>query len=188
QAPILPAITGLKSPPQPPATPADGTLDTGGTKGTACLPCSTDHLSTSSASLAEAMRFARKEGVGHPEVMRRVDLAQDELNVMERIDMHPATVANLPPDQKEFLNQMIPKIREVRQDLGRLTAASPVSDLENVAARMDEVKTAFRNKTRDILAAKIRSMTPQEKSKLVDSLSSRLAERVKAEKKGESDG
>ena len=52
---------------------------------TGCLDCSRSHLSAVSGSLAEALRFARKDGVEHPEVQRRISLAEDELTMMERI-------------------------------------------------------------------------------------------------------
>ncbi|GAI32004.1 unnamed protein product, partial [marine sediment metagenome] len=57
--------------------------------GTACLPCSRDHLSVTSSALSEGIRFAREKGVKNHEVMRRVRIALDELNVMERIDLAP---------------------------------------------------------------------------------------------------
>src|SRR3990167_7169270 len=52
------------------------------TNGVTVHNCSRDHWSTVVASLNEAMRFARSDGINHPEVQRRIELASDELNIM----------------------------------------------------------------------------------------------------------
>ncbi|GAI90004.1 unnamed protein product, partial [marine sediment metagenome] len=73
-------------------------------KGTACLPCCRDHLSTSSSALSEGIRFARDKGVKDPESLRRIRIALDELNVMERIDLAPDETAKLKDAEKDLAN------------------------------------------------------------------------------------
>ena len=69
--------------PQPvliaPATPTEEhEPEAEGTQKTGCIPCSRSHLSTVSGALGESLRFAREEGgVMHPEVQRRIMLAED---------------------------------------------------------------------------------------------------------------
>lgn len=61
-----------------------------------CVPCAIGHLGTCSGLLNEAMRFANKDGMTSPEVIDRVGMCLDELNAMERVDLRPEMVVNLP--------------------------------------------------------------------------------------------
>ena len=110
------------------------------TKGTACLPCSRDHLSTVSASLNEAVRFARKEGINHPEVLRRIGIALDELNIMERIDLAPENLTKLSEEERKIAKWALIEARELRH---MITDIESVEDLEKVAAKASEVRTKF---------------------------------------------
>jgi hypothetical protein len=109
-------------------------------EGTACLPCSRDHLSTASSSLSEAIRFARDKGVKDSEVLRRVRIALDELNAMERIDLAPTETAKLKGAEKELANWTLSQSRSLRHDI---TAIKDIETLEQVAANAAGTTEAF---------------------------------------------
>ena len=109
--------------------------------GTACLSCSRSHLSTVSGSLSEGLRFARSDGVGNPEVQRRLMLAEDEINIMERIDLAPDALAKATPEEQEVALEYLPKIRKLRQDIGNITT---VDKLETVASEASILGQEFR--------------------------------------------
>ena len=109
--------------------------------GTACLSCSRSHLSTVSGAITESLRFARTDGVGHPEVQRRLMLAEDEINIMERIDLAPDALAKASPGEQEVAQEYLPKIRKLRQDIGDITT---VDHLETVAQEASILGQEFR--------------------------------------------
>lgn len=108
---------------------------------TSCLACSRSHLTTASGALDEAMRFAREEGVASPEVMKRIDAAEREINIMERIDLSPDAIKNSPPEEQDFIEPFMPKIRSLRQNIGQIRS---VDDLESAAAEAIEVSRKFK--------------------------------------------
>lgn len=140
-------------------------------KGTACLPCSKNHFSTVSASLNEAIRFARTGGIQHPEVIRRIGIAIDELNIMERIDLSPENIVKLSENEREIANWALIKSRELRHMLDELET---LDDLEKTAAKASEIRTEFLTKLwkltkkiePNILIQKICiNLSPEEKTK-----------------------
>lgn len=108
---------------------------------TACLSCSRSHLSTVSGALGEAIRFAREEGIEHPEVQRRLNLAEDEINIMERIDLSPDALSRAEPREKQVAEEYLPKIRRLRQQIGEVTS---FPKLEEVAADASLLGQEFR--------------------------------------------
>ncbi len=108
---------------------------------TSCIACSRSHLSTVSAALAEALRFARDTGITDPEAQRRILLSEDELNILERIDLAPDAIARSPKDQQAIAYEFLPKIRKVRQDIGQIAS---LADLERVAAEASVTSQEFR--------------------------------------------
>lgn len=108
---------------------------------TACISCSRSHLSTVSGALGEAMRFAREDGISHPEVQRRIMLSEDEINIMERIDLAPDALAQAEPGEKQLAEEYLPRFRELRQNLGQITS---VEKLEEVAAEASVLGQEFR--------------------------------------------
>jgi len=113
-------------------------------KGTACLPCSRDHLSVTSSSLSEGVRFARDEGVKSPEVIKRLRIAIDELNIMERIDLAPSETASLGGKEKELADWTLSQARRLRHEI---TAIKSSEDMEkaaaNAAATAEEFMSRF---------------------------------------------
>jgi len=108
--------------------------------GTACLPCSRDHLSVTSSALGEAVRFAREKGVKDPEALRRIRIALDELNVMERIDLAPDEIVKLKGAEKELADWTLKQSRDLRH---AITAIKDADSVEKTAARASQVTEEF---------------------------------------------
>jgi len=115
--------------------------------GVSCLPCSRDHFSTVSGALGEALRFARKEGVQHPEVQRRLGMALDELNMLERIDLSAESIMGLEGEDKELAQWGLNNARELRH---KITAIRDTSGLEKATAVASNVRTEFMRKLWDV--------------------------------------
>lgn len=109
-------------------------------KGTACLPCSRDHLSTTSSALSEGIRFARDKGVKDHEVMRRIRIGLDELNAMERIDLAPAETAKLKGAEKKLADWTLRQSRALRHIITEIRDADT---LEQAAARASTITEEF---------------------------------------------
>lgn len=108
--------------------------------GTACLPCSRDHLSVTSSSLSEGIRFARETGIKGREVMRRIRIALDELNAMERIDLAPDETAKLKGAEKGLADWTLKQSRDLRH---AITAIRDVETMEQAAARASQITEEF---------------------------------------------
>jgi hypothetical protein len=97
-----------------------------------CVPCSIGHLSTCSGLLNEAMRFARKDGVQSEEVINRVNMCLDELCALERVDLRPEMIHDLPDWEKSLAEKALDLSRSLRHDLEEI---SDTSTLEGISAR-----------------------------------------------------
>jgi len=112
-------------------------------EGKGCIPCAADHFSTVAGALTEALRFARTEGMYHQEVLERIALAFDELNIMERIDAAPEKLERLPEEEQSLMRDATVMSRDLRHSLSDLTG---VEDLEAVAAMAQKSRTDFRKR------------------------------------------
>ena len=74
-----------------------------------------DHMVHVSANYKEALRFAREDGMDHPEVQSRMDDAAQRIADMERFWLTPDRLATLPPDQRKEVEALLPKFRRFRQ-------------------------------------------------------------------------
>jgi len=128
----------LKEP--PPSQDETSTSPGSISKGTACLPCSRDHFLTTSSSLSEGIRFAREKGVRDHEVMRRIRIALQELDIMERIDLAPEETAKLKGAEKELADWTLKSSRELRH---AITAIKDVDSMEQAAAEASAVTEEF---------------------------------------------
>lgn len=110
---------------------------------TACLSCSRSHLSTVSGALGESLRFARGDpaGISHPEVQRRVMLAEDEILMLERIDLAADALEKASPEEKAVALEYLPRIRSLRQNIGNI---SSVEQLQETAAEASVLGQEFR--------------------------------------------
>lgn len=137
---------------------------------TGCVPCATGHLSTCSGLLNEAMRFARSDGIQFSEVIDRVGMCLEELNVMERVDLRPELITNLPPWEKELANQVLDASRIIRHSLEGLNS---VETLEKAAAGTQSLKTQI---WRDYIKARMEHLTPEEQAKIQKKVIDKMSE------------
>ncbi len=101
---------------------------------TACLSCSRAHLAAVAGALNEALRFAREDGVGDSEAVQRVNLAENEITIMERIDLSPAKIAATSPAERAVVEAFLPRIRSLRQKISNITT---LQDLETAAVEAE---------------------------------------------------
>ena len=111
--------------------------------GTACLSCSRSHLATVAGGLGEAVRFARGDprGITHPEALMRIQKAEEEANIMERIDLSPEALLASPPEERAVAEAYLPRIRGLRQGIGDIDSFDA---LERVAADASLLGQEFR--------------------------------------------
>lgn len=102
-----------------------------------CLPCARGHLATVSGTLKESLRFARDEGIAHPEVQTRLQTAEEELTVLERHDWTPEKIANSPAGEREVIQAMLSKLRVLRQDLSELRSYEDLEKATAIASNLD---------------------------------------------------
>jgi hypothetical protein len=127
-----------------PANPAPGktptTTKASSNVATGCIPCSIGHLGTCSGLLNEAMRFAHKDGVQSDEVIKRVNMCLDELNTLERVDLRPEMIHDLPDWEKSMADNALDLSRSLRHDLEQL---SSLPELEGIAAKTQGTRQAI---------------------------------------------
>lgn len=127
----------------------DTVLSTGKTReeiGEGCLPCAQAHFATISGTLGEALRFARDpngEGIMHPEVQSRLTTAEEDVTIIERHDWTPSKIINSPQPEQEAIRELLPKLRELRQDIFQIKT---VNDLEAVSAKAQSLNHELRQK------------------------------------------
>jgi hypothetical protein len=144
-------------------------------QGTACIPCSQDHLSTCSGLLAEALRFARKDGVESAEVISRIGLCRDELNAMERVDLRPEVTWQLPDWERKLASDVLNSSRGLRHDMAEILS---VDDLEKVAGSAQSVRGEI---GKQWLKGRISNMSPGEKAKVREKAQEILDEQLISE-------
>lgn len=106
-----------------------------------CLPCARAHFATVAGTLKEALRFAREGGIADPEVQSRLEAAEEDITVIERHDWTPEKILRSPREQQEVMRQMLPELRQLRQEV---IGISSVEDLERAAAKAGELSTRLR--------------------------------------------
>lgn len=139
-----------------------------------CIPCSIGHLGTCSGLLNEAMRFARKDGVQNDEVISRVNMCLDELNALERVDLRPEMIVDLPDWEKPLAEKALDLSRSLRHQLEQLP---DLSGLENISAvtqstRQEIGKAWFKER--------YSRMTPGQRETVEKELQKRLAAKAPA--------
>ncbi|MBW2559609.1 MAG: hypothetical protein JRE40_02015 [Deltaproteobacteria bacterium] len=107
-------------------------------RGTACLPCTVDHLSTCAGLLSdEAVRMAHRNGLNDLEVQRRIMACSDQLNAMEREDLSIEKIAGLPKEEKEIALYAQNKSAEIRHMINGINS---IEDLENIALEVKQTR------------------------------------------------
>lgn len=135
-----------------PSKPAEPVMDLTPEKiheGVACLPCTNDHIATASASLKEAVRFARRpeKGIRCHEVMERIGIALEELNIMERIDLSPESISQLDGEEKKLARWAANKSADLRHGISGIKTPD---DLEKMATEASHIKTEFLKEVWDL--------------------------------------
>ncbi|WP_339322938.1 hypothetical protein [Paenibacillus sp. FSL W8-0194] len=90
-------------------------------------------LTAIAASLKEAIRFARVDGIEHPEVQMRLERSEELVNGLERIRFAPENIQSLEPKMRAEIKLVLPEIREARHQL--LNGITTPDDLEHAGAR-----------------------------------------------------
>lgn len=161
---------------EPPAEPQEmiGESMPAGSKATSveagCVPCSLGHLGTCVGVLNEAMRFAKKDGIGSMEVIDRINICTDELNALERVDLRPEMIEALPGWEKDLANEALSTSRDVRH---KLEGIKTVGDLEQAAANTQRVRQEI---GRGWFKGRLARMPKEEKAKLAEKAIEKLGE------------
>lgn len=82
------------------------------------LPAVRDQVVAVAGSLKEALRFAREDGIAHPEAQARIQDVQAwlaTLPALERFDLAPERLATLPPAERDAWTAALPTVRRLRQ-------------------------------------------------------------------------
>lgn len=151
-------------------------------QGTACNLCSMEHFSQSAGALSEAMRFARTDGLTHPEVVKRIGHASKELNTMERFDLAPSEMVKLKGPERQLAEWAVTNSRDLRHLINRAIASRGVGDLEKAAAQAEVTAQEF--------LKRVMALPPQkekcEPCGQLDSLKKYVAEKKRALGSGKS--
>ncbi|MBA7561646.1 hypothetical protein ES708_03285 [subsurface metagenome] len=137
--------TAITAPPEQNPTPTitePGTTPKKEDAGTACDICSLDHISTCAGILEEANRFARREGIDNPEVIRRISICRQQLNALERDDANPQKLVELPPIERKIMERILPKAGKLRHRLNEIVS---LETLEQVTAETQDLSDQFQN-------------------------------------------
>jgi len=130
-------------------------------KGTACIPCVNDHLSTCAGLVSdESVRMARRNGVDDDEVVRRILHCSDQLNAMEREDLSVEKIVALPDWEKEIAIYAQNQTADIRHKLNNINTAD---DLESVAILIVESRDKI---GKEWMKGRIKNMNPSEKAKV----------------------
>ena len=139
------------SPAAPPAGPV------GQAAKPAVLAGVVDRITLASGNCKEALRFAREDGMAHPEVQVRLADAQAALDELERHDLRPEVLVAMSPDERRAVEVLLPEIRRARQGLHNAPDGGPptVESLTDAAAKLGELGTQAR-----VLEVSVRSGLP----------------------------
>lgn len=173
----IPPVNLINGEPFPPKEETVSGVSQISAAGKACIPCGNDHFSTASSMLEEALRFAREErplgegGIYHPEVTRRIFIAEDELNAFERGDGAAEKMARLPQDEMELMYEMLKASRRMRHMLKEIV---DVPSLVSTTAEVGRIKMEFRTRVFDMqlnkLPEKTRDIIKRTARELVESV------------------
>lgn len=103
-----------------------------------CIGCSSAHISGTAAMLGESLRFANQGGIGHPEVVRRIVMARQEIVAMERIDLSEDAIQRSPPHDQKLAREFQPRIRALRQQIFDIKSVDQLKRASIDAQKLDE--------------------------------------------------
>jgi DNA-binding transcriptional regulator YiaG len=109
-----------------------------GEKSPSCVSCTDSHWSTVSGYLNEAVRMIRQGlKMDSDEILDRLQLVKEELNVWERFDASPDKLEKTDDETKIAIRDMVRKSAELRHmmfDRNLASGRGTLSDLEGVAS------------------------------------------------------
>lgn len=100
------------------------------------VPAIRDALVRVSADYKEALRFARADGMGHPEVQDRLADAEAQIAEAERYWMAPERLAGLPDQAQTVAQDLLTQFRTFRQ-----AALNQTATVEDLTARAADAGT-----------------------------------------------
>jgi len=89
-----------------------------------------------SGSLKESLRFAREDGLDHPEVQRRLADSQQWAVELERFHLRPETLTTLPPTERQQAEALLPVLRRLRQQIGEARSVDALTAASALAGRL----------------------------------------------------
>lgn len=98
-----------------------------------------ESLQQVSRDLKEALRFAREDGIDHPEARRRVSGAEATIDDLERYQLAPERVDEMDPEAAAWWEEHLKPIRRLRQQLHN--EAKTPEHLHDVAAGFGRLAT-----------------------------------------------
>lgn len=104
-----------------------------------------DHAEVAARNADEAWRFARDDGVDHPQAETRLRVVQAEgewLANLERFDLSPARLASMTPDDRRVAEALLPQVRSARQAI--LNGTGTAEGVRQAAAESARLHTMLR--------------------------------------------
>jgi hypothetical protein len=145
----------------------DGTVNyapvqslTGEKVATSCVGCAIGHLATCVGLLKEAVRFSG-EGMDSPNIIDRLNTCLDELNAMERVDLQPSKIVNLPEWEKALAHQALDASRDARHMIE--SGITSADQLERLAAGITNVRQEIGGRW---LQQKMRALSKEDKAEI----------------------
>lgn len=146
---------------------------------TGCLPCALGHYGACTGILNEARRFAQSDGMASVDVIDRVNICMDELNAMERKDLRPQMIDQLPTWEKDLANKALNESRQIRHALE--SGVNSLDELDHIAARTQETRMSL---GRVWMSKKLQSMPPEIKEKMTKAIVTKLENIDETDKAG----
>jgi hypothetical protein len=105
-----------------------------------------DRLVVAGQQVDEALRFAREDGVAHPEAAKRLARAQEVVTGIERETMRPEVLVSLSPGERAWAETILPELRRARQALHSAPGGGPatIDSITTAAADLGRIQTQLR--------------------------------------------
>lgn len=132
----------------------------GETVAKSCVGCAIGHLATCSGLLKEAVRFA-PQGMDEPHIIQNLNICLDELNAMERVDLVPDKILQLPAWEQELAHQALAVSRETRHFIE--SGVMSADQLEKLSANLSNTRQTIGSAW---LQQKLRALSKEDKEEI----------------------
>lgn len=95
-----------------------------------------DQLILISGALKESLRFAREDGLDHPEVQKRLADSQQWAVDLERFQLRPEALARMDPATRRQAEALLVPLRRLRQQLGEAGSVPALTDASAYAGQL----------------------------------------------------